>query len=612
MADAQNRYQCDLRELRFVLFEQLGLQQVLGEGPFADWGEDEANMVIDETYRFATKVLGPLNATGDRVGCKVEEGRVVTPPGFKEAWKQFFEAGWPALSTDTELGGQGAPNALTAAAEEMFNGSNVAFNMYPSLSRGAADLIGEFGSGRQRKLYVERMLTGEYGGTMCLTEPHAGSDVGASTTKAEPLGDGRYRIKGTKIYISGGDQDFTDTIIHLVLARVEGAVAGTKGLSLFVVPSVRVNEDGSLGESNDVQLAGIEHKMGINGSATCVLNFGENDECIGELMGGVEHKGMRQMFQMMNYARIAVALQGLGLASSAYLNALEYAKDRKQGASLDRLKDPEAPRVPIVQHPNVRQMLMEMKSKVEGTRMLVYKLALHSDLAVVLKEKNPEGAAFHAGQVDLLTPIVKAYASDQAFRICEVAIQVFGGAGYLQDWPVEQYCRDSKIFSIYEGTNSIQALDLVGRKLGADGGAHTKAFMAGVSKFVGEHEGNSDEAFRSSVGQLKRAHDAVGGAAMQFLQWFQQGEAARIPLHAKGFLEMMSVLAVGHMLLDAAAIAQKKLAELPDGDSGRAFYEGKVHSANWFAHNELPGVVAKSKTLSLGDESALRISEAAF
>ncbi len=609
MAQPINRYKADLREIQFVLFEQLGLGDLLGKEPFQDWGEAEVRMVMDEVYRFAREVTGPLNQVGDQ-GCTFEDGKVTTPPGFCEAWKKLYEAGWKNIVTPVEYGGQGSPKGVGVVVEELLSGSNTAFNMYPGLAVGAAEVIAEFGTDRQKELFARRMYEGQWGGTMCLTEPHAGSDVGAATTSAKRNDDGTYSISGTKIFISGGDHDLSENIVHLVLARIEGAEAGTKGLSLFIVPKLRVADDGTLGEPNDVSVGSIEHKMGINGSSTCVLNFGENGGCVGELVGTVEHVGMKQMFKMMNFARIGVGIQGLSIASTAYLNALEYAKERKQGPSVRSWKDPTAPRVPIIEHPNVREMLMEMKSKVEGIRALILKLATHQDRADALKGKDDDGAAYHQGQVDLLTPLVKAYASDQAWRVCELGIQVCGGAGYLKDHPLEQYARDCKIFSIYEGTNSIQALDLVGRKLGQGGGKNTQAFLGDVATFVGKHV--EHPVLGPSAKNLGKAQEAVAGTAMLFLQWFQQGEIELVPLAARTFLEMMSELAVGWLLLEGASIATAKLDEIPEGHPDRAFYEGRKWSGIWFAHNILPRVPGAAQQLAAGDRSAVEIPETAF
>ena len=610
MAQPMNRYKADLREIQFVLFEQLGLDDLLGQPPYEDWGEDEVKMVLEEVYRFARDVTGPLNQVGDLEGCRLENGSVITPTGFKEAWNKLYEAGWKNIVTPVEHGGQGSPKVVGAVVEELLSGSNTAFNMYAGLAVGAAEVIAEFGTDRQKELYVKRMFAGQWGGTMCLTEPHAGSDVGSATTSAKRRDDGTYSIRGTKIFISGGDHDLAENIIHLVLARIEGAEPGTKGLSLFVVPKIRASDDGKLGEPNDVTVASIEHKMGINGSSTCVLNFGESDGCIGELVGTVEHVGMKQMFKMMNFARIGVGIQGLAIASTAYLNTLEYAKERKQGPSVKAWKDPKAPRVPIIQHPNVREMLMEMKSKVEGTRALILKLAMHQDRADALQGRDDDLAAYHKGQVDLLTPLVKAYASDQAWRVCELGIQVYGGAGYLKDHPLEQYARDSKIFSIYEGTNSIQALDLVGRKLGQAGGKNTQAFLGDVAAFVAKHGAHPE--LGSSVSNLGKAHEAVAGTAMLFLQWFQAGEIELVPLAARTFLEMMSELSVGWLLLDGAVIALEALAKTSADHPDHAYYQGKRWSAVWYAHNVLPNVPGMAQLLAAGDRSAVEIPEEAF
>jgi alkylation response protein AidB-like acyl-CoA dehydrogenase len=442
-----NRYKADLREYAFLLFEQFKIDGILGKPPFSAWGPDEVKSSLAECYRWVREVSGPLNAIGDAEGCKLEAGQVKTPPGFREAWTSLYEAGWKSIAVEEEYGGAGAPRSIQVLVEELLSGANTAFNMYPGLAYGAAEVLEAFGTAEQKALYCPRMFGGKWGGTMCLTEAQAGSDVGASRSTATKKADGTYAIRGTKIFISGGDHDLAENIIHLVLARVDGAPAGTKGLTLFVVPKFRVDPGGVIGAKNDVKVAAIEHKMGINGSATCVLSFGEDDQCFGVPVGGdsgLGH-GMAQMFKMMNGARIAVGIQGVGVASSAFLNALEYARDRKQGASIEHWKDATAPRVPILQHADVRRMLLDMKARVEGIRALAIKLAHHQDCVLALGSGN-EKALYHQGQVDLLVPLVKAYGSDQAFRICETAIQTYGGAGYTRDYPVEQYCRDAKIF----------------------------------------------------------------------------------------------------------------------------------------------------------------------
>jgi len=604
---AINRYKADLREIDFLLFEQFDVGATLGKPPFEAWGPDEVRSTLTGCYRWVREVIGPLNAVGDRQGCRLENGAVKTADGFNEAWKSLYESGWKSIGVSPDLGGAGAPRTVQLMVEELLSGANVAFGMYALLTYSAAELIEAFGTPGQKALYCERMYGGEWAGTMCLTEPQAGSDVGMARTRAERNPDGTYRISGTKIFISGGDQDLTENIVHLVLARVDGAPAGTKGLTLFIVPKLRVDADGSALSSNDVSVGAIEHKMGISGSSTCVLNFGENGACIGVPVGGESklNQGMSQMFRMMNGARIAVGLQGLAVASTAYLNALEYARERKQGSSVKNWKDANAPRAAIIEHPDVRRMLIDMKARVEGIRALAIKLAHHQDQAALLAGKDDEAAAFHAGQVDLLVPLVKAYATDQGFRICETAIQTCGGAGYTRDHPVEQYCRDSKVFSIYEGTNHIQALDLVGRKLTQSGGANFRAFMAGPARFVEAHR-------TSDVERLAGAVRALSGAAAKLSTWLQAGEMASIGLVANRFLEMMSEVAVGWLLLEGAAIAQEKARSLPPGHPDVAFYAGKVHAASYYAREVLPGVAHKAARIEEVDRSALEIPDTGF
>ncbi|MFZ5471005.1 MAG: acyl-CoA dehydrogenase [Myxococcota bacterium] len=608
MSAGINRYKTDLREMSFVLFEQFPYGELVSKAPFDDWSPDTAKAVMEETYRFAREVLGPLNSSADREGCRLEKGQVYTPKGFQDAWKRLYESGFKTLSVPVEEGGQGAPYMLSALVEEMLSGANTAFNMYPALAFGAAELLFECGTPEQKKKYAAKMLDGTWGGTMCLTEPQAGSDVGAAKSTAKKLPDGTYAVRGTKIFISGGDHDLAENIIHLVLARVEGAPLGTKGLSLLIVPKRKVGADGRSGAPNDVSVASIEHKMGINGSSTCVLNFGDNDACVGELVGSVEHVGMSQMFKMMNSARIAVGLQGLSVAASAYHNALDYAKERKQGAHFTKWKDPNAPRVSIIEHPDVRRMLLECKAITEGIRALVMKLAYHVDAGRQCAGADDEKAAYHRGQVELLTPLVKAHSSEEAFRLCALALQVYGGAGFLKDHPVEQYTRDAKIFSIYEGTTHIQAMDLVGRKLGQAGGTHFQQFLADVSAFVEAHRNHL--VFGREVETLGTAQEAVMQSAMGFLGWSQSEKVHLIPLNANRFLSMMSQLAVGWLLLDAGVKAEKALPKASGPD--KAFYEGKRHSALWYARNVLPQAESQAKMIALEDASAAELAEAGF
>jgi hypothetical protein len=588
------------------VFEQFKIQDLLGKAPYANWGKDEVEAVLEEVYGWVQKHYGPYNATGDSEGCRVEDGQVITPTGFKQIWKALFDAGWRSLAVREDLGGQGSPFTVAMMAEEMMCGANTSFNMYPGLTQGASEVVIHFGTPAQVETYATKMISGAWAGTMCLTEAQAGSDVGAATTRATKRADGHYDIKGTKVYISGGDQDLTDNIVHLVLARTPDAPAGTKGLSLFIVTKKKLD-----GSSNDVTVGGIEHKMGIKASATAILNFGENDGCVGELIGTDEGRGMSQMFLMMNHARIGVGLQALGIAGSAYLNALEYAKDRKQGSSIKQWKDATAPRVAIIEHPDVRRMLLDMKARVEGLRALAVKLTMHIDRAAQLELAGDKaGAEYHNGQVDLLVPLIKAYGSDQGFQICATAIQVYGGAGFLKDWPVEQYCRDSKIFSIYEGTNHIQAMDLVGRKLMQRGGANVQAFGKDVATFIAA---NRDHAtLKDSIAVLGQAMEALTASGGKFMMWFGGGKMEMVPVVANRFLEMMAETTLGWLLLEQGVIADAAAAKLAADHPDVAFYAGKKFAAIYFAQNVLPGVVAKAQLIGREDKSPIEIPTAAF
>jgi alkylation response protein AidB-like acyl-CoA dehydrogenase len=602
-----NQYKSNLRDVSFLLFEQFKLDELIGKAPYANWGKEEVVAVLEEAYGWAQKYLGPYNRSGDEEGCRLENGQVHVPDGFKVAWKALWEAGWRTLAVEESHGGQAGPMTLALMVEEFMSGANTSFNMYPALTHGAAEVIIAFGTPEQQASYVAKLFNGTYGGTMCLTEPHAGSDVGSASSVATRRPDGKYDIRGVKIFISGGDQDMSENIIHMVLARTPDAPAGTKGLSLFIVPKLRLE-----GGSNDVTVGGIEHKMGIRASTTAVLNFGDSDGCIGELVGTTEQKGMSQMFHLMNSARIGVGIQSLAIASSAYLNALDYAKERKQGSSIKHWKDATAPRVPIIDHPDVRRMLLDMKARVEGLRALTVKLTMHLDRVHALGQTGGDATAieYHTGQVDLLVPLLKAYGSDQAFQICATAIQVYGGAGYLKDWPVEQYCRDSKIFSIYEGTNHIQAMDLVGRKLMQRGGANIQAFGKDVGQFVAANKAHP--VLKDSIAALGQAMEALTGAGGKFMQWFGGGKMEMVPAAANRFLEMMAETTVGWLLLEAAVIAETAGAKLAADHPDRAFYEGKRFAAQYFALNVLPNVVSKAQLIAREDRSALDIPVAAF
>ena len=607
-----NHFKADLRAIRFTLWDHLGADRLFKLERYAHLSREECDAVIDQAYRFATEVSGPLNSPGDRTGCHIERGHVLTPPGFREAWKKLFEVGLMPFTIPAESGGFGGPSAVGVVLQELQSGANTAFQMYPGLTHGAADLMEHFALDEDRKRFLPAMLDGRFSGTMCLSEPHAGSDVGATRTRARHLEGNVYAITGTKCWISAGDHDLTQNIVHMVLARIEGAPTGTKGLSLFIVPKVWVNDDGTLGEPNDVTTASIEHKLGIRASATAVLNFGDQGRCRGILVGGRPHEGMRQMFRMMNGARIAVGVQGIAVASTAYLNALGYARERQQGSSIRNFKDPNAPRVPILEHSDIRRLLLEMKAKVEGSRALAIKLALHADLALALAESDAGAAARHEGQVDLLTPVVKAYSSDQAFRIAEMAVQIYGGAGFVEDHPAEQYLRDAKIFSIYEGTNHIQALDLVSRKLGARGGENFADFLKEVDEFVGEHSalpGLGTEL--ASLGEAAATLERGAGALMGF---FMGGKLDQVTLVASPFLDSLSEVAVAHVLLEAATVAETRLRREEDdlAHEDVEFYRGKVLAAKYYASYVLPQTVARVNTIIAGDRSPLDMPDGGF
>jgi alkylation response protein AidB-like acyl-CoA dehydrogenase len=621
MADATiNFFKADRRSLEFTLFEHFRVQDLL-DPAFSDYyahlKKEDIDAVIDQALRFCNEMTGPINGAADSAGCVLQDGQVITPKGFKEAWKKLYELGLPNFMVSLEDGGFQGPQSANVILGEVQSGANTSFMMYPSLTHGALELIEAFALESERKRFVEPMMNGRFSGTMCLSEPQAGSDVGMVTTKAVRIDGNRYKIQGTKCWISGGDHDMAENVVHMVLARVEGAPSGTKGISLFIVPKHRVNDDGSIGAPNDVITTAIEHKLGIKASTTATLSFGENDGCEGYLCGDTENVGMKQMFQMMNGARIAVGVQGLAVASTAYLNALAYARERQQGSSVKAFKDPNAPRVAIIEHSDVRRMLMEMKSKVEGMRSLAVKLAHHADMAIALRNKSgktqedEDAAIYHQGQVDLLTPIVKAYCSDQAFRVCELAIQTYGGAGYVKDNPVEQYLRDAKIFSIYEGTNHIQALDLVVRKLRHRDGKDLDDFVQGISQFVAKHR--NDPAVGEEVKALAATATNLQEAGIAQIQYMMTGKLDQFTLSASPFLEAMSHVTVAYLLLEAAIIAEReRTQDEAQSQEEFDFYAGKVMSAKFYVNFVLPQAEALCRIIKSGDRSALDIPDHGF
>ena len=604
----------DTRDVRFALLDHAGLAQLFKLPKHKDLDRATVETILDEAYKFARQQLAPMNAAFDKEGCTFDPktGQVKVPKAFHEAYRLYRENGWLAFTHSPEWGGQGMPYSLGLAVNDFFFGACLSFCLKGLLGTGAAHLVEVFGTDAMKKQYLANMYGGKWSGTMCLTEPGAGSDVGACRTRARKEGD-HYLIEGEKIFITFGEHDLSENICHAVLARVEGAPAGTKGLSLFLVPKFRVKPDGSLGEPNDVACTGIEHKMGIHGSPTCSLAFGANGRCHGWLLGE-ENKGMRAMFQMMNEARISVGLQGAALTNAAYQLALAYARDRKQGKNLATGKD-----AFIIEHPDVRQMLMWQKAIAEGTRALLYRTAMFYDLAE--SSADAEEKAKYLGLVEILTPICKAFSTDQGFQAITLSIQTLGGYGYLKDYGVEQLARDTKIASIYEGTNGIQALDLVGRKLPAKAGADFQSFIGLVSEVV---DGPGHPKLERELTLLGQARDALVDVTMYFAS--KGAETPMIPvLNATPYLDLFGQVTVGWLLLEQAllavprleAIAKKAgvslddaaaLAKLCQGDEEARFFAGKLHVARFFAHRSLSQCPAKAGVLKSGDTSALEVT----
>ncbi|NLH51049.1 MAG: acyl-CoA dehydrogenase [Myxococcales bacterium] len=595
-------YLVDERDIRFVLQDYLNVGE-LGKYPKFqeagfDW--DTAWQMVQTALKIAQDVIAPLNEIGDKNGVKFENGHVYVPAGFKEAYDTFVENGFLTLSANPEWGGMGWPATINMIFMEFFCGACTAFTMYPELSIGAARMFDHFASDELKNKYLPKMFTGEWAGTMCLTEPGAGSDVGAVKTSAKRNPDGTFNVTGTKIFISSGDHNMCENIIHPVLARIDGAPGGVKGISLLLVPKFLVNDDGSIGEFNDVTTGGIEHKMGIKGSATCTLNFGENGKCKGWLVGE-ENCGIQYMFMMMNEARLYVGLQAAAVANTAWLNALNYAKERVQFRHVKDMAQHDAPGVPIVEHPDIRRMLMFCKAFSEGFRALLAKTAYYDDLSKVSEGSDKD--RYH-GLVELFVPICKAYCSDWAYDVTEQAIQVYGGYGYCSEYPVEQYARDTKITSIYEGTNGIQAMDLLGRKLTMKSGT---LFMTYMQELAGFCQKNAGHALGAYVKKLQKSQETLAMTVMS-LGGFMKKESFKeklIPiLQARPFLDMFGHILLSHLHLEMAVKASELLNKLYEekgaaGDAAKQkalvkeneearYLHNKIQTAIWFVNNILP------------------------
>ena len=593
-------YKAPLREMRFVLHELLGVTELAKLPGYEEATPDVVDAVLEEGAKLCENELFPLNRSGDEEGCSYENGVVRTPKGFKEAYKLFIDGGWMALSCDAAYGGQGLPKYVNLAVEEMISSANLSFGIYPGLSVGAYNAIEANAVPELKTRYLPKLTSGEWAGTMCLTEPQCGTDLGLVRTRAEPDGDGAYKITGTKIFISAGEHDLCDNIIHLVLARLPGAPAGTKGISLFLVPKVLPNVDGTLGPRNGVRCGSIEHKMGIKASATCVINF---DEAKGWLVGE-PNKGMRCMFVMMNAARLGVAIQGLGLAETAYQSAVAYAKERLQGRALGGATQPEKPADPIIVHPDVRRMLLTIRAQLEAARALAYWTGVEIDK----ERKHPDPNVREAAEdlVALLTPVLKSYFTDMGFESANLAVQTFGGHGYIRENGVEQLVRDARITQLYEGANGIQALDLVGRKLPAHMGRSLRRFFHPVLAFIERRQ--TDTQLSEFVLPLAKAfgrlQQATAWLAEQGLRDPEEAGAA-----ASDYLRLFGLVALGYMWARMAEVASGRLTQ---GGGEREFYASKLATARFFMARLMPQTGALFSSLMSGKKPLMELADAAF
>ena len=584
-----------IRDLQFVLQNLLKVSEQDIPG-FEDLDADFTSAVLVEAGKIANEVLAPLNAVGDTEGCTLENGIVRTPTGFKAAFDQVREGGWTAMDCDPEYGGQGLPYVIHTATQETFVSANMAFNMYHGLTHGAYSAIYHHASDELKATYLPKMVTCEWTGTMNLTEPHCGTDLGLMRTKAEPQGDGSFKIIGQKIFISAGDHDMAENIIHLVLAKIAGGPEGIKGVSLFIVPKFMVNADGSLGDRNSLSVGKIEEKMGIHGNSTCVMNY---DGATGYLVGE-EHKGMKAMFTMMNEARLGVGLQGYAVAEAAYQNAVAYAKDRLQGRAVTGVENPDGPADPLIVHPDIRRNLMDQKSFIEGARALTVWGAYLIDRA------HKTGDAAAEGLISLLTPVIKGFQTDKGFEMCVQAQQVYGGHGYIEEHGMSQFARDARIAMIYEGANGVQALDLVGRKLAADGGKHVMAFFEMVKAECKSHA--DDPRMAGFVEPLKSASKQLQAAGMYFMQ-----NGMKNPNNALSgsydFMHMMGHVCLGLMWTRMAKAAYDAL---DAGASDKDFYETKIATGRYYMARQLPACAMHLQRIESGAETVMALGAESF
>ncbi|MFD2174436.1 acyl-CoA dehydrogenase C-terminal domain-containing protein [Rhodobacter lacus] len=588
-------YTANIRDMQFVLHELLDVS-ASGVPGYADLEREFTEAVLDAAGKVSSEVLAPLNAVGDHEGCRLENGVVRTPKGFDAAFAAMKEGGWTALDCNPDYGGQGMPYVLNCAVGEMFVSSNMAFNMYQGLTHGAVSAIEAHGTEEQKALYLPKMIACDWTGTMNLTEPHCGTDLGLLRTKAEPQEDGSYKITGTKIFISAGDHDLAENIIHLVLAKAPGGGEGTKGISLFIVPKVLVNADGSLGARNAVSVGKVEHKMGIHGSATCVMNY---DGATGYLLGDL-HKGMRAMFTMMNEARLGVGLQGYAVAEAAYQNAVAYAKDRLQGRAVTGAENPGGAADPLIVHPDIRRALMDQKSFLEGARAFTYWGATLIDRAHGLSDHEAEGL------ISLMTPVIKGFLTDKGFEACVLAQQIYGGHGYIEEQGMSQFTRDARITMIYEGANGVQALDLVGRKLAQDGGKHVMAFFEMVKAECKAHEG--DDRMKPFTGALKVASKQLQAAGMYFMQNGMKTPNAALS-GSYDFMHLMGHVCLGLMW---TRMAKAAYAALDGGASDTGFYEAKIATGRYYMARQMPACAMHLARIESGAEPVMALAADQF